>query len=50
MGVEATLLQQDVLVPIVYEQALQGEASGVNGAVRDPFARLLINSDTTVVR
>ena len=50
MGVEATLLQQDVLVPIVYEQAIQGEASGVNGVVRDPFARLLITSDTTVAR
>jgi peptide/nickel transport system substrate-binding protein len=47
MSIESTLLQQDVLVPIVYEQAIQGEAAGVNGVVRDPYARLLITGDTT---
>lgn len=50
MGVEATLLQQDVVVPLVNERSVQGEAAGVNGAVRDPYERRLVSNETTVAR
>lgn len=50
MGVEALLLQQDDVVPLVNERLAQGEATGVSGVVRDPFERRLITNETTAAR
>ena len=50
MGVEAMLLQQDVVVPVVNERLFQGEAASLSGATRDPFERRLITTETTAAR
>ncbi|WP_077487746.1 ABC transporter substrate-binding protein [Sinomonas mesophila] len=50
MGVEAMLLQQNVIVPLVNERLAQGQATGVSGVVRDPFERRLITNETTAAR
>lgn len=50
MDIEATLLQQDIVVPIVNERLVQGETAGVNGAIRDPFGRRLVTNETVVSR
>ncbi|WP_167202825.1 ABC transporter substrate-binding protein [Actinomyces respiraculi] len=43
---EARILATDCAVPLLHERVLQGEATGVTGAERDPRERALITSAT----
>lgn len=45
---EAAILLQDALVPLAHETIVQGEGTHVQGAVRDPNGRLLVDNETTV--
>lgn len=47
---EATILALDPSVPLLHERVIQGEASGVVGAARDPRERELVGLDTVVKR
>lgn len=48
MDVEEAILQEGAILPLLHEFVFQGEADGVQGAVRDPIERLLITNMTTV--
>ena len=48
MEAEQAILVTDAAIPVAHERVLQGEASGVSGAERDPNERDLITSATTV--
>ncbi len=45
---EAAVLATGAAVPMLHERVVQGEASGVRDAARDPRERLLVTADTTV--
>lgn len=47
MDTEATILSSDVVVPLLHERVLQGEATGVSGVERDPRERELVDADST---
>lgn len=47
---EALVLADDAAIPLLHERVIQGEQSGVTGAVRDPRERALITSATSVTR
>ncbi len=44
---EAAILATDAAVPMLHERVVQGEATGVAGAARDPRERLLVTAGTT---
>ncbi|WP_370288532.1 ABC transporter substrate-binding protein [Nocardioides sp.] len=46
MAAEAAVLAGDTVVPLLHERVLQGEGTGVEGALRDPRERELIDADT----
>ncbi|MFI7584007.1 ABC transporter substrate-binding protein [Kocuria sp. M1N1S27] len=48
MAAEAAILAEDAAIPMLHERVIQGEQSGVEGAVRDPRERELITAETTV--
>ncbi|MFC4904395.1 ABC transporter substrate-binding protein [Kocuria oceani] len=48
MAAEAAILAEDAAIPMLHERVIQGEQSGVAGAVRDPRERELITAETTV--
>ena len=48
MDVEEAILQEGAILPLLHEFVFQGEADGVQGAVRDPIERLLVTNMTTV--
>lgn len=47
MRAEAEILARDVVVPLLHERVLQGEAEGVEGVLRDPRERELIAAGST---
>ena len=48
MAAEQAILVTGAAIPLAHERVIQGEASGVTGAERDPDERALITSATTV--
>ena len=48
MAAEQAILASGAAIPLAHERLIQGEASGVTGAQRDPGERALITSATTV--
>ncbi len=48
MTAEAQVLAHDAAIPLLHERVIQGEASGVAGADRDPRERTLITARTRV--
>ena len=48
MAAEQAILASGAAIPLAHERLIQGEASGVTGAERDPNERTLITSTTTV--
>ncbi len=46
MGVEALILSKDVVVPLVHERIIQGEAGTFQNLERDPSERALVTTDT----
>ncbi|MFM9373024.1 ABC transporter substrate-binding protein [Streptomyces sp. Da 82-17] len=48
MKAEAEILRTDAVVPLVYEKALQGIATNVEGVLLDPRERSLVDVDTHV--
>ena len=48
MAAEQAILASGAAIPLAHERVIQGEASGVTGAQRDPGERALITSATTV--
>jgi peptide/nickel transport system substrate-binding protein len=45
---EAAILSRDAAIPMLHERVIQGEATGVEGAARDPRERTLVTGDTSV--
>ncbi|MCP3426668.1 ABC transporter substrate-binding protein [Rothia sp. AR01] len=46
MAAERVILETDAAIPLLHERVIQGEATGLSGAVRDPRERALVDSAT----
>ena len=50
MAAEALILAADAAIPMLHERVIQGEATGVTDAVRDPRERALVTNMTSAGR
>ncbi|MCH1866248.1 ABC transporter substrate-binding protein [Nocardioides sp. CFH 31398] len=48
VAAEAAVLSRDAALPLLHERVVQGEAAGVEGALRDPRERELVDETTRV--